>query len=304
MKPRRTRELARLSVPAATLLLALVALAPFACVERDRLCASTTECGKTSACVAGRCQPTLKDDAGRPIPPTISSSQVRRVVVSPTDIAYVTAHGEGNPADLPPVLMLGRSGDHAALLLRFAVPIRDEETVVEAYVLLDRAEVVETDPRPISLHAARIVDTWDGRSISYERQPRWEETGSPGAIVSGAGRPLIRVDVRDLVTHWKTRDPRDQGIALLADETSRTGMAFAASSSVLDQGPTSMLGTTVQDEQKVWAAAPPRLELYLRTGPHDAHMNLPSMSSSNELDGGKAIPSASASASARRMPHK
>jgi hypothetical protein len=300
MKPRKKWA-------AATLLLAMVALAPFACVERERLCASTTECGKTSACIAGRCQPTLKDDAGRVVPPTISSPQVRRVVVSPTDVAYVSAHGEGNPADLPPVLMLGRSGDHAALLLRFAVPIREEETVVEAYVLLDRADVVETDPRPISLRAARIVDACDGRSISYERQPRWEETGSPGAIVSGAGRPLVRVDVRDLVTHWKARDPRDQGIVLVADDTSRTGMAFAASSSVLDQGPTSMLGAAVQDESKSWAAAPPRLELYLRTGPHDAHMNLPSMSSSNEADGGKAIPvaaSASASSSARRTPRK
>src|SRR5580692_784056 len=146
------------------------ALAPFACVQRDRLCASTTECGKTSACIAGRCQPTLKDDAGRPIPPAISSPQVRRVVVSPTDIAYVSAHGEGNPSDLPPVLMLGRAGDDAALLLRFAVPITDDETVVEAYVLLDRADVVETDPKPISLHAARIIDAWDGRSISYARQ--------------------------------------------------------------------------------------------------------------------------------------
>jgi len=281
-------------------------LAPFACVERDRLCASTTECGKTSACIAGRCQPTLKDDAGRPIPPAISSPQVRRVVVSPTDIAYVSAHGEGNPSDLPPVLMLGRAGDAAALLLRFEVPITEEESVVEAYVLLDRADVVETDPKPISLHAARIIDAWDGRSMSYARQPRWEETGSPGAIVSGAGRPLVRIDVRALVTHWKTRDPRDQGVVIVADETSRTGMAFAASSSVLDQGPTSMLGSIPQDETKnAWAPSPPRLELYLRSGPHDAHLNLPAMSSSNEAtDAGKAIPSASARASARRLFHK
>ena len=267
----------------------LVFLAPIllvafaACVERDRLCASTTECGTTNACIAGRCQPTLKDDAGRIIPPMISSPLVRRVVASPTDIAYVSAHGGSSPSDLPPVLILGRKGDAAALLLRFAVPIAEEESVVEAYVLLDRADVVESDPNPISLHAARIIDAWDGRSISFERQPHWEETGSPGTIVSGSGRPLVRIDVRDLVTHWKARDPRDQGVVVMADDTSRTGMAFAAASSVLDQGPTSMLGSS-SEEGATWAAAPPRLELYLRAGPKDAHVNLPPVASSNGMN--------------------
>jgi hypothetical protein len=261
--------------------LAPVMLVAFAaCVERDRLCASTTECGTTSACIAGRCQPTLKDDAGRIIPPMISSPLVRRVVASPTDIAYVSSHAGASPSDLPPVLILGRKGDSAALLLRFAVPIAEEESVVEAYVLLDRADVVESDPNPISLHAARIIDAWDGRSISFERQPRWEETGSPGTIVSGAGRPLVRIDVRDLVTHWKARDPRDQGLVVVSDDTSRTGMAFAAASSVLDQGSTSMLGSST-DEGATWAAAPPRLELYLRAGPKEAHVNLPPVASSN-----------------------
>lgn len=226
----------------------------------------------------------------------IASPQVRRVVASPTDIAYVSTRTGPNPSDLPPVLVLGRKGDGAALLLRFAVPIAPEESVVEAYVLLDRADVVETDPQPISLHAARIIDAWDGRSISYERQPRWEETGSPGTIVSGAGRPLVRVDVRDLATHWKTRDPRDQGLVIVADDTSRTGMSFAAASSVLDQGPTSMLGTDSEESKNSWAAAPPRLELYLRSGPHEAHVNLPAPLASNDAginrDGGSQTPDA------------
>jgi hypothetical protein len=273
---------------AAFFLLAPLAIAA-GCIERDRLCVSTVECGTTSACIAGRCQPTLKDDAGRVIPPAISSPMVRRVVASPTDIAYVSSGGVGNPADLPPVLVLGRKGDGSALLLRFAVPITPEESVVEAYVLLDRTDVVENDPKPISLHATRIIDAWDGRSISYERQPRWEETGSPGAIVTGAARPLVRLDVRDLVTHWKERDPRDQGIAIVADETSRTGMAFAAASSVVDQGPTSMLGSAPDDGKIPWIPSPPRLELYLRSGPREAHVNLPVASSSNSsvADAGK-----------------
>jgi hypothetical protein len=278
-------------------------LVPFACVERDRLCAGTSECGTTSMCIAGRCQPTVKDDAGRVLPPAISSPLVRRVVAAPTDIAYVSAHEEGNPADLPPILLLGRSGDAAALFLRFAVPIATDEAVVEAYVLLDRSDAVDVDSQPISLHATRIIDAWDGRSISFERQPRWEETGSPGAIVTGSGKPLVRIDVRDLVKHWKARDPRDQGIAVVADDTSRTGMAFAATAAVLDQGPHSMLGTETDDKTAAWVGTSPRLELYLRATSHDAHLNLPALSASNQTDAGPKTPPASSS-SAPRPAHR
>jgi hypothetical protein len=203
------------------------------------------------------------------------------------------------------VLLLGRSGDAAVLLLRFAVPIPEDDSVVEAYVLLDRSEVVESDPQPISLHAARIIDAWDGRSISFERQPRWEETGSPGAIVTGTERPLIRVDVRDLVKHWKTHDPRDQGIAIVADDTSRTGMAFAATAVISDEGSNSMLGTQghTDQSQSTWAVAPPRLELYLRPAIHETHLNLPAATASNAEDAGKPIPPPAAS-SAARAPRK
>ncbi len=255
----------------------VVILAPFACVVRPRLCASMTECGAIESCIAGRCQPNKGT-------PAIAAPQVRRVVHSPLDLAYVTARERaGSPSDVPAIVMLGRSGDGAALLLRFSAPIAPDEDVIEAYVLLDRADSVQTDPQPVSLHAARIIDAWDGRSISWEKQPRWEETGSPGTIVSGAGRPLTRIDVKDLVTRWKMRDPRDQGIIIVADDTSTTGMAFAAVSDVADQGPTSMLGASMSGDEARWVASPPRLELYLR----------PATGKSLEIGGSDAGPGAS-----------
>ena len=264
----------------------ILLLTPFACVVRPRLCASMTECGASQACIAGRCQPNKGT-------PAIAAPQVRRLVVSPVDVAYVTSRERaGSPSDVPPVVLLGRRGDGAALLLRFSAPIAQDEDVVEAYVLLDRAESVESDPQPISLHAARIIDPWDGRSISWERQPRWEETGAPGAIVSGGGRPLTRIDVKDLVTHWKTRDPRDQGIILLADDTSTTGMAFAALSDVTDQGATSMLGASTAAGDTPWVASPPRLELYLRPG-QGRSLDLGTPQDAGAESGVNAVPDAS-----------
>ena len=286
----------------------MLMLAPFACVVRPRLCASMTECGAMQACVAGRCQPVKGT-------PAIAAPQVRRLIVSPLDVAYVTENQRaraGSPSEVPPVVMLGRTGDAAALLLRFSAPIAPDEDVIEAYILLDRADTVETDPQPISLHAARIIDAWDGRSISWEKQPRWEEAGSPGTIVSGGGRPLTRIDVKDLVTHWKTRDPRDQGIIVVADDTSTTGMAFATMSEVTDQGATSMLGASSEEAHSRgdWVASPPRLELYLRPAQGksldigsavanadagaDASMNAGPDASSNTSAGTSRLPAASA----------
>ncbi len=271
---------------------AIAMLAPFACVVRPRLCASMTECGATESCIAGRCQPKKGTTA-------IAAPQVRRVVLSPLDLAYVTVHERAaSPSDVPPIVMLGRRGDGAALLLRFSAPIAPDDDVIEAYVLLDRADSVQSDPQPISLHAARIIDAWDGRSISWEKQPRWEESGSPGTIVSGAGRPLTRIDVKDLVTRWKMRDPRDQGIIIVADDTSTTGMAFAATSDVADQGPTSMLGASTEETR--WVASPPRLELYLRPaqgksldigGPLDAGSEASVNSGASASSNSAAVPS-------------
>lgn len=189
------------------------------CARRARMCTATTECAKDSACVAGRCQPdkpTLK--------PAVDSA--RRWVVTPADIAFVS-RGERRPAPgaLPPLFALGRDG--GVLFLRFSVALPKAANVVEAYVCLRRAEIVDDDPAPISLHATRIVDSWEGRSTSWAFQPRFREVRTPATIVEPAGPSLVRVDVRDLVRHWSRHDPQDQGIAIVAENESRTGTTFA-----------------------------------------------------------------------------
>ena len=64
---------------------------------------------------------------------------------------------------------LGR--DSAVLMLRFSVPLPTTANLVEAYVVLRRSDAVDDDPAPISLHATRIIDGWEQRSISWARQP-------------------------------------------------------------------------------------------------------------------------------------
>ena len=245
-----------------TLFLALVALGAVAaflagCVARPRMCVASSECGARQSCVVGRCQ----DSAGVPL---IQKKEVRRLVLDPVAIAYVQRGRGATDGALPPIFTLGRSaGGDSRLYLRFAVPpaVAKDATILEAYVLLDRALAVQPDPTPIVLHAARVVSPWDPRSISWSFQPRVEDAsagGSPATRVAPTARHLVRVDVRDIVQRWRSRDARDQGIVIEADNATDVGMAFALASSSGSSG-----GTGSSDGAEFSQASPPRLELYL-----------------------------------------
>ncbi len=206
-------------VACAAVAVAGIAIAASGCATRARMCGAPNECGLGQGCVAGRCMP----DGGVP-----AIQNAKRILVTPVDVAFVRRGDAPNGGALPPVVALGRAADaEALLLLRFNVAIPKDATVLEAYVMLERTAAVDSDPTPITLHAARIVDPWDGRSISWALQPRIEETRSPSTTVDPAARALVRLDVRDLVNHWRRHEKSDQGIAVLADTTSATGMAFA-----------------------------------------------------------------------------
>jgi hypothetical protein len=230
------------------------------CVPRARMCDAPIECGSTSACVAGRCQPSEGVLA-------ISEPQVRRIVVNPEDVALVRPNSD-HPESLPFIFTLGRTRDAGAmLLLRFAVPLPHDTKILEAYVMLDRTDALDADPTPITLHAARITQKWDARSMTWGRSPHLEETRSPSTTVRADGPSLVRIDVRDLVRLWLDHDVRDQGIAIVTDVSSASGMPFAFAMRH-EESPTS---ATASDDQAINTAparsarsGSPRLELYVR----------------------------------------
>jgi hypothetical protein len=189
------------------------------CMPRPRMCTASIECEGKSACVAGRCQVEKAS-----VKPAVDSS--RRLVVRPADIAYVKTGDEAS-GGLPALFALGKDG--GKLFLRFSAAIPKTATIIEAYVVLRRSAVVDDDPAPISLHATRIVESWVGGSVSWALQPRSTDTRSPSTMVEPSGSPIVRVDVRELVRQWPRHDPGDQGIAIVADNETRTGTTFALS---------------------------------------------------------------------------
>jgi hypothetical protein len=209
----------RRALPAAMFPLAL--LLGVSCVPQPRMCAAERECGGHASCVAGRC---VAQGA------TAAIDNGRRLLFAPVDAAFVSRNGccgddVASGADLA---TLGRARDGGALaLLRFDVTLPPEAVLLEAYVLLERATDVDADPVAIDLHAARIADAWDSGSVTWARAPRLEEVGAPITRVSADAPPLVRLEVRDLVQRWRRRGGADFGVALVAEGTSATGVAFA-----------------------------------------------------------------------------
>jgi hypothetical protein len=212
------------------LLLPVAFLGLISCATRDRLCVVATECGPWAICVAGRCQlqkatPAILEttDAGTPA--------VRRVLFAPTDLAYLAPALPPPDGSIPSVVTLGKD-ESARLLLRFEARIADSAKIIEAYLLLPRAPGADVDPTPITLHVLRVIDPWDSRSIRWALQPRTQDTGSPATVVTAAGRPVVRLDVRDLVSRWPRREKDEQGLAVVASSTSVTGTALAIGADV------------------------------------------------------------------------
>jgi hypothetical protein len=185
----------------------------------QRMCTASTDCGAASwACVAGRCI------AGGAVP---AISTARRLMIEPLDVGYVRrgeafAGGPGSAA----FATLGLAGA-PRMFLRFELPLQPDDTLVEAFLAVERASDVAADPTAITLHVAGVVDRWDGAKLSWGNQPRIEELGLPQTSVSAAAGSRVRLDVRDLLQRARRRRSHEVSLAVLAEGESATGLTFA-----------------------------------------------------------------------------
>jgi hypothetical protein len=182
------------------------------------MCSAESYCGSRGACVAGRC---VLQGA------TAAIDNARRLLFAPVDTAYVRRSGGDGDAGQGPIATFGRGRDgDAVALLRFAARVPPEATVLEAYLLLQRATDVDADPVPITLHALPVRDAWDGHSASWATLPRTEEVGAPITRVLAADGPFVRLDVREIVQRWRRRGYGEFGIAVVSEGSSATGVSF------------------------------------------------------------------------------
>ena len=199
-------------------LVILTGVTGLGCAPRPRMCTASSECVAQSACVAGRCQPDKPN-----VKPAIDAA--RRLVVRPTGVAYLR-RGDGANGGALAAALCARSRlrrPHDAFLgpasrdrehrrgLRRAPPFRRGRR-------RSSTDFPTRDPDHRRLGAAIH---FLGAAASCHRGARSRHLVEPG------GPALVRLDVRDLVRQWPKHDPRDQGVAIVADNETRTGTTFA-----------------------------------------------------------------------------
>jgi hypothetical protein len=231
---------------------ALVSTGVLACATRPQLCGGPAACAKNAACVAGQC---LRDGAT----PALSLS--KRIVLAPEAAAALEPGESSAGGALPALFTLGRASDRGAMLL-LLFDLRSEKitSVLRASVLIDRSDAAFSDPVPISLHADAILARWDGRRVRSGTAPPLEDVRAPRTVVSPSGTRVTRVDVTGMAQRWLAGDSALHGVAIVAENTSPTGVTFAMGGAPLpDRG---ALGV-VSPSHEVTTQAP-RLELYVQ----------------------------------------
>jgi hypothetical protein len=183
------------------------------------------------------------------------------MVVRPADLAVLQRGAPTTRGELPKVFTLGAAHEKVKLLLRFDLRLDKNATIVRASVLLDRSDAMMTDPLPVAIHADRVIGPWSPQTVTWSTAPPVEDARLPRTVITSTSPSLVRVDVTGLVRLWLahalgTHDP-DQGVSIVSENETSTGMRFALGSTSLPD---------LQDFAAGEMVSPglPRLEIYLR----------------------------------------
>ena len=212
------------------------AFAVAACARSPVPCTSAGACPSDSECLANRCVPLGSDPV---------SLDTRRIVLSPSEIAVVSARGGQDSAlgALPASVTFGGASDGAsALYLRFEPRWRGARQIDTAFLLLDPLPGAAADAADVSVEAWRIASDWERGGLSWVRQPRRAPPYARGLARSSVPAPL-RIDVTEIVRHWHEHARSERGLVVESCSGDAFGASFATGAS---------------------GGAAPRLDLYVR----------------------------------------
>ena len=208
------------------------ALLVLACSPQPRPCVSPTDCPQAAECLANSCAPIGADPVN-----AISL----RVVLRPIEAAVVAEAGDENT--LASAVVFGsRSVGASALYLRFRPPPIGPGNLERAFLVLEPMPGAQPTTADVSLAVWRIAGSWTATDLTWMNQP---PATHPGTVaIARTGPPqMLRVDVTELVRHFRSHPRENRGVVLKADGGTAFGAAYCTGLGV---------GT------------PPALELYYR----------------------------------------
>jgi hypothetical protein len=151
----------------------------------------------------------------------------RRIVLTPADIAVVTANGQRPSRGIPSAVRFGSAQEGSSVLfLRFG-PVQAAATRIEsAFLLLEPIPGAARGITDVKVEALRVGEDWNDETLSWSHQPRVGLPTSPG-LARGSPPSTLRIDVTELVRHQRERSRADVAVAIKASGGSDAGAAFA-----------------------------------------------------------------------------
>jgi len=157
-----------------------------ACTPRPLMCDRPNQCPSATMCTAGRCEVSSRA-------PRIHDAERRIFEVEA--VAYVTREGVAHSGEAP-------ISDGGVLFLQFAPAFPKGAQLVEAYVLLDRAED-DANLIPFTLRASPVASPFSVKTIQWSRFPSIGLSRSAETRIFELTPHTIRVDVLDIVQKWR-----------------------------------------------------------------------------------------------------
>jgi hypothetical protein len=149
------------------------------------------------------------------------------MVVQPDDVAWIGGDGARSVKSLGAKIVLGRSGDHEQLIMRFSVKLPENKKLQKALLRLDPLPTCEHTPGRIALEIADVIAPWSSAHIERGRHPKLGVPMRISDATTTPARPLL-IDVTELVKRWQQHEDRYYGVAVLASGNSPSGACFSS----------------------------------------------------------------------------
>ena len=204
-----------------TALITLLAVAGLACASGPVPCTAAGGCPKGTECLSNRCVPLGSD----PVP-----EDSQRIVLRPTCIGLVSAHGHSDAGELPPAVALGNRREGAvALYLQFEPRWQGLPLVHTAILLLDPLPGTHVSADEIAVQAWRVEQPWQPAELTWLDQPDVAPP-STDALARSSPPATLRVDVTPIVHYWQEHPRGNRGLALKASADGTHGASYATGS--------------------------------------------------------------------------
>jgi hypothetical protein len=150
-------------------------------------------------------------------PPPAPAATSKRLVLEPEAVVMVLSEDQELSGPRPISASLGATvGPRARILLKLPKPTWTE-SLVRAWLVLDRADFAQAGPSEVTIHAEKIVEPWSakgGAGTTWASPPRSVAIDGASVSVPARGAAPIRIDITSYVEMLTKKGERSWGLRI------------------------------------------------------------------------------------------